>query len=85
MDLKLKNKIVLIAGSSKGIGFAIAQAFVNEGAKVAITGRDSESLETGRYGKSQNNRQRPQKDRISFWQNKYCNRKCRKRDRKERI
>ena len=45
MDLKLKNKIVLIAGSSKGIGFAIAQAFVNEGAKVAITGRDSESLE----------------------------------------
>lgn len=45
MDLKLKDKVVFIAGSSKGIGLAIAQAFVNERAKVAITGRDSQNLE----------------------------------------
>ncbi|MBS3105435.1 SDR family oxidoreductase [Candidatus Woesearchaeota archaeon] len=49
MDLKLKNKVVFIAGSSKGIGLAIAQAFAKEGAKVAITGRDSESLEKARH------------------------------------
>ena len=45
MDLKLKNKVVFIAGSSRGIGLAIAQAFVKEGAKVVITGRDSENLD----------------------------------------
>ena len=45
MDLKLKDKVVFIAGSSKGIGLAIAQAFAKEGAKIVITGRGSESLE----------------------------------------
>lgn len=40
MNLGLKDQIVLIAGSSRGIGKAIAQGFLEEGAKVAITGRD---------------------------------------------
>ena len=38
MDLKLKDKIVLVTGSTRGIGKAIAQAFAKEGAKVIITG-----------------------------------------------
>lgn len=44
MNLLLSNKNVLVTGSSKGIGYAIAQAFLNEGAKVIITGRNQESL-----------------------------------------
>jgi hypothetical protein len=35
----LKNKVVLITGGSKGIGYGVAEALVNEGAKVAITSR----------------------------------------------
>jgi 3-oxoacyl-[acyl-carrier protein] reductase len=38
MDLKLKDKTVLVTGSTRGIGKAIAQAFAKEGAKVIITG-----------------------------------------------
>lgn len=45
MDLKLQGKVAFIAGSSRGIGLAIARAFVREGAKVVITGRDVDSLE----------------------------------------
>jgi NAD(P)-dependent dehydrogenase (short-subunit alcohol dehydrogenase family) len=45
MDLGLKDKIVLITGGSKGIGFAAAQAFVEEGARVAIASRSQENLD----------------------------------------
>lgn len=45
MDLKLKGKTVLITGGSKGIGFACARAFVQEGARVALMARDSERLD----------------------------------------
>ena len=44
MDLKLKDKVILITGSSRGIGKAIALSFLTEGAKVIITGRDENSL-----------------------------------------
>jgi 3-oxoacyl-[acyl-carrier protein] reductase len=44
MDLELKGKVVFIAGSTRGIGLAIARAFAMEGALVAITGRNSDSL-----------------------------------------
>jgi len=44
MDLDLQEKIAFIAGSSRGIGLAIAQAFLAEGAKVVITGRGAEAL-----------------------------------------
>ncbi|MES2274207.1 MAG: SDR family oxidoreductase [Chlamydiota bacterium] len=36
MDLGLKNKRVVVQGSSSGLGFAIAKGFADEGAKVAI-------------------------------------------------
>ena len=45
MDLGLKDKNVLITGSSRGLGFACAQVLIEEGARVVINGRSSDSLE----------------------------------------
>ena len=45
MDLALRHKLVLITGGSKGIGFACAQAFLAEGARVAIVGREHTTLD----------------------------------------
>jgi NAD(P)-dependent dehydrogenase (short-subunit alcohol dehydrogenase family) len=45
MELELKNKIVLVTGSSRGIGKEIASAFLDEGCKVILNGRDKKSLE----------------------------------------
>jgi NAD(P)-dependent dehydrogenase (short-subunit alcohol dehydrogenase family) len=44
MDLGLKDKKVLITGGSKGIGLACAQAFLAEGARVALVSRSEENL-----------------------------------------
>ena len=44
MDLGLKDKVVFVAGASRGIGKGIARAFLDEGARVVITGRDSLAL-----------------------------------------
>jgi len=38
MALKLKNKVAIIAGGTKGIGLGIALEFVREGAKVVVGG-----------------------------------------------
>lgn len=40
MDLGLKDKIALVTGSSKGLGYATALQLAKEGCKVAINGRD---------------------------------------------
>ncbi|MFN3152699.1 SDR family NAD(P)-dependent oxidoreductase [Bremerella sp.] len=45
MDLQLKNKNALITGSTKGIGYAIAQVLAQEGANVIINGRSEESTQ----------------------------------------
>ena len=41
----LEGKVALITGGSKGIGFAIAEALVSQGARVMITGRNAADLE----------------------------------------
>ena len=43
---KLSNKIALVTGGSSGIGLASAQELAEQGAKVYITGRRQEELES---------------------------------------
>ena len=45
MDLGLKDRVALVAASSKGLGFAVAQGLAREGAKLAICSRDRESID----------------------------------------
>ena len=42
--MKFKDNIVLITGSTKGIGFAIAENFVKEGAEVILCSRKEENV-----------------------------------------
>ncbi len=42
--MKLKNKTVLITGSSRGIGKSVAQLFIAEGARIILTSKDSKKL-----------------------------------------
>ncbi len=44
MDFGLAGKVAFVSGSSRGIGRAIAHAFLSEGACVVVTGRNAESL-----------------------------------------
>ena len=44
MDLGLQGKTVVVTGASKGIGYATAEAFLKEGAKVAVCSRHEDEL-----------------------------------------
>jgi NAD(P)-dependent dehydrogenase (short-subunit alcohol dehydrogenase family) len=65
MDLNLAGKVVLITGSSRGIGLATAKAFAAEGCRLMLSARSAGPLaeaeaalrEHGGRGRSRSRRQ----------------------------
>ncbi|QPP09523.1 SDR family oxidoreductase [Streptomyces bathyalis] len=43
MDLGLKDRVYVITGATRGLGFATAEALVADGAKVVVSGRTDEA------------------------------------------
>ncbi len=52
MDLGLQDRVYVITGATRGLGFATAQQLVAEGARVVVSGRSGESVTAavGRLG-----------------------------------
>jgi 3-oxoacyl-[acyl-carrier protein] reductase len=44
MDLGLTNKVAMVGGASKGLGYAVARALAAEGALVSIASRDAGAI-----------------------------------------
>jgi 3-oxoacyl-[acyl-carrier protein] reductase len=44
MDLQLKGRCYLVTGASRGLGYAVAAALVDEGARVTISARHGDKL-----------------------------------------
>jgi 3-oxoacyl-[acyl-carrier protein] reductase len=49
MDLGLTNKVAMVAGASRGLGFAVARALAREGAKVSMSSRNPEAVSDAGY------------------------------------
>ena len=50
MELTLKDKVAVITGGSRGLGLAIAQAYIRAGAKVVIAARSQRTIESALDG-----------------------------------
>jgi NAD(P)-dependent dehydrogenase (short-subunit alcohol dehydrogenase family) len=50
MTERLKGKLALITGASRGIGLAIARAYLAEGARIVMVSRKAEALEQAAVG-----------------------------------
>lgn len=48
MDLGLQSRTAVVTGGTSGIGLATARVFLEEGASVAVCGRDPQKLEAAR-------------------------------------
>jgi 3-oxoacyl-[acyl-carrier protein] reductase len=46
MGLGLQDRVALITGASRGIGYAIAEALQDQGARVALIARDEDALKS---------------------------------------
>src|SRR4029077_18096851 len=49
MNLGLTNKVAMVAGASRGLGFAVARALAREGAKVSLSSRSPEAASDAGY------------------------------------
>src|SRR5262245_27971655 len=45
MDLELADKVAIVTGSSRGLGFATASALLNEGCQVCVCARGEARLQ----------------------------------------
>jgi 3-oxoacyl-[acyl-carrier protein] reductase len=45
MDLGLKGKVAMVAGASRGLGYAVAEALAREGASVSISSSNQASID----------------------------------------
>src|SRR5262245_18304699 len=45
MNLGLNNKVAMVAGASRGLGFGVARVLAKEGAKVSLSSRTLEAAE----------------------------------------
>jgi 3-oxoacyl-[acyl-carrier protein] reductase len=49
MNLGLTDKVAMVAGASRGLGFAVARALAREGAKVSLSSRSPEAASDAAY------------------------------------
>jgi 3-oxoacyl-[acyl-carrier protein] reductase len=44
VDLGLKGKVAMVAGASRGLGYAVAESLAREGARVSIASREEQAI-----------------------------------------